>query len=170
VLTGLGPELHDLGVALGILDAAGELRAEWFANPLAQAGGVFRDRGRRDALRDLIGTLLPADPTAPTASTTPPDPNVQTESWHPLTGPGAAHQVFLTLRRVAGGGLALGLAVRVGGVAVPGVTVTFALGLVEAADDGLHAIVGAPGSPVRARIDVTVDPSGASRASRSTPR
>ena len=157
---GLDSQLHDLAVAIGLLEGDGSLRTAWFADPLGQAGALFRDSARRAALSDLIDLLAPADRSAPT------DPN-GTETWHSLAGAGTAHEIFLTRRSVAGGGLALGLAVR-GGTSSPpgstpglGVALTLALGLVQADDGGLHSVVGAPGSPVRVRADVTVDPSGA---------
>ena len=65
--------------------------------------------------------------------------------------------MLLIRRTVTGGGLALGLAVR-GGTATPGVALTFAVGLVQADDSGLHSIVGASGNPVRVRVEVSVDP------------
>ena len=54
ILTDLGPELHDLAVAIGLLDGTGSLRTAWFANPLGQAGALFRDPARRAALSDHI--------------------------------------------------------------------------------------------------------------------
>jgi hypothetical protein len=150
ILSDLGTELHDLAVAIGLLDGDGSLRTAWFANPLGQAGTLFHDPDRRAALSDLIDLLAPADPTAPTE----PD---GTETWHSLAGAGTAHEVLLIRRTVTGGGLALGLAVR-GGTAKPGVALTFAVDLVQADDSGLHSIVGASGNPVRVRVEVSVDP------------
>src|SRR5690242_9920842 len=110
ILSDLGPELHDLAVAVGLLDGDGSLRTAWFADPLGQAGALFRDSARRAALSDLIDVLAPADPAVPA------DPG---ETWHPLAGAGTAHEVFLTRRAVADG-LALGLAVRGGASGTPG--------------------------------------------------
>ena len=156
-LTELGPELHDLAVAIGILDADGGLRTGWFADPLGQAEGMLTDPARRAALGELIAILIPADPAAPAD-------RVSGETWHPLTETGSTPQVFLTVRPTTAGGLALGLAVQVGPAtpsADPSVAVTVAIGLVEAADGGLRTVVGTADGPVRARADVTVDPSGA---------
>src|SRR5581483_11166570 len=147
ILSDLGPELHDLAVAIGLLDEDGSLHTAWFADPLGQSGALFRDPARRAALSDLIDLLAPADQAESDG----------TETWHSLAGAGTAHEVFLTRRAVAGGGLALGLAVR-GGTAAPGVALTLALGLVQADDDGLHSVVGSHDSPVRVRADVAVDP------------
>src|ERR1700743_3893800 len=143
ILSDLGPELHEFAIAIGLLDGAGKLRSSWFTDPLGQSGALFRDPARRAALSALIGLLAPADPTAPAE----PD---GTETWHSLAGAGTAHEVLLIRRTVAGGGLHLGLAVRAG-TSSPGVTLTFALGLVRADDSGLHSTVGTQGDPVRGR-------------------
>lgn len=81
ILSDLGTELHDLAVAIGLLDGDGSLRTARFANPLGQAGALFHDPDRRAALSDLIDLLAPADPAAPTE----PD---GTETWHSLAGAG----------------------------------------------------------------------------------
>jgi hypothetical protein len=150
-VTDLAPEIHDLAVALGVLDGDGDLRPGFFANPLGQAAGVLRDPARRAALGDLIYTLAPADPAAP-------DGRASGETWHLLTDETTASRVYLTVRPTAGAGLVLGLAVR---VASPAVGLTVAAGLVEAADSGLRTVVGTADGPVRAHIEVTADPDDA---------
>lgn len=151
ILSDLGPELHHLAVAVGLLDGDGSLRTGWFADPLGQAGALFGDPARRAALSDLIDLLAPADPAAPA------DPD-NAETWHSLAGAGTAHEVFLVRRVVPGGGLALGLAVR-GGTPAAGVALTFAVGLVQADDSGLRSAVGTAGNPVRVRVEVPIDTS-----------
>ena len=156
-VTDIGPEVHDLAVVLGVLDAGGALRPEFFANPLGQAAGVLRDPARRAALGDLIDALVPQDPAAPTD-------RASGERWHLLAGAATA-RVYLTTRPTPGAGLALGLAVRVGSAAPagggPAVALTVAVGLLEASDGGLRAVVGTPDGPVRARVEVTADPDDA---------
>ena len=156
-VTDIGPEVHDLAVVLGVLDAGGALRPEFFANPLSQAAGILRDPARRAALGDLIDALVPQDPAAPTD-------RAAGERWH-LLADAATAQVYLTTRPTPGAGLALGLAVRVGSAASagggPAVALTVAVGLLEASDGGLRAVVGTPDGPVRARVEVTADPDDA---------
>ena len=150
-MTDLGPELRDLAVALGVLEAGGDLRTAFFADPLGEAAGMLHDPARRAALGDLLDALVPADSAAPA------DPD---ETWHPLTDPSAAARLYVTRRLTAGGGLVLGLAVRVATTAggdAPATGLTVAVGLVEAADDGLRTVVGTTDGPVRARLDVTFD-------------
>jgi hypothetical protein len=155
-VTDIGPEVHDLAVVLGVLDAGGGLRPEFFANPLGQAAGLLRDPARRAAL---------GDPSTPWCPRTPPRADrAAGERWHLLAGAATA-RVYLTTRPTPGAGLALGLAVRVGSAAPvgggPAVALTVAVGLLEASDGGLRAVVGTPDGPVRARVEVTADPDDA---------
>jgi hypothetical protein len=154
-VTDIGPEVHDLAVALGVLDAGGDLRPGFFADPLGQAAGVLRDRDRRAALTGLIETLVPADAGAPADA-------AAAESWHLLTDASAVSRVYLTVRPAPGDGLVLGLALRVASTPPEGggtaVALTLSAGLVEATDGDLRAVVGTPDGPVRARVEVTTDP------------
>jgi large repetitive protein len=157
-VTDISPEVQDLAVALGVLEAGGGLRPEFFANPLGQAAGLLRDPARRAALGHLIDALVPQDPAAPTD-------HAAGERWHLLADAAATARVYLTTRPTPGSGLALGLAVRVGSAAptggAPTVALTVAVGLLEAADSGLRSVVGTLDGPVRARLEVTADPDDA---------
>lgn len=150
-MTDIDPQLHDLAVALGILDAGGDIRTAFFANPMGEAAGMLHDRARRAALGELLDSLLPADPAAPADAG---------ETWSSLTDLSAAARLYLTRRLTADGGMVLGLAVRVAttvGGDPPAVGLTVAVGLVEAQDSGLRSVVGTSDGPVRARLDVTFD-------------
>jgi hypothetical protein len=89
-LTGLGPQLYDLALVLGVVGADGGLRAEWFADPLGHAGDALRDAARRDALRELIAAVIPPEPApepVPAAGpATAAAGSAGDETWHPLTG------------------------------------------------------------------------------------
>jgi hypothetical protein len=154
-VTDIGPGVHDLAVALGVLDGSGDLRPGFFADPLGQAAGVLRDPSRRAALTDLVDQLLPVDRAAVLAADARGG-----ETWHLLTDPSVAARVYLTLRPSAAGGLILGLAVKVasdsgstddGG---PDVGFTLVAPLVEANDGGLDPIIGTADGAVRARLEV----------------
>ena len=155
-VTDLAPELSDLAVALGLLDPEGEVQVGWFGNPIGQTKGMLDDPDRRAAFSKVVDAVLPSDPS--------PTQHDGAQTWHLLTGEDQPQQVFFT-QRTTTDGLALGLAVRLATAAVPGtgtarVSGTLALELVEAFDGGLRSLVGAAGSPIRAHLDVILDPEG----------
>ena len=145
----LAAELRALGVALGALDGDGDLRPEWFSDPLKHIRRLLLDPDQRAALLDAIDGLLPQDPDGPDA---------QGETRHPLLDPDQPAQLFLTLRRSASGEALLGVAAQVrGGDERLGADVTFQAGLVHAADGGLQSAVGTAASPLELRVDVSLD-------------
>ncbi|RZS86838.1 hypothetical protein EV189_2254 [Motilibacter rhizosphaerae] len=73
-MTDLG-ELTGLATALGLLDAGGGFRGDWFADPGRYLSQVLRDPGQRAALLAFARTLLPP------GTTPPPD------GWVPLVAP-----------------------------------------------------------------------------------
>ena len=77
----LTAELRALGVALGVLDGDGDLRPDWFSDPLKHIRRILLDPDQRAALLDAIDGLLPEDPDGPDA---------QGETRHPLLDPDQA--------------------------------------------------------------------------------
>ena len=156
-VAGVDGELRSLGIALGLLDAAGELRPEWFGDPIAHVKRILVDPEQRSALLDAIEALLPPDDDGSDGDE---------ETRHPLLEDDGPAQLFLTVARSDAGDAVLGIAGSVHvdapeGQTAPAVDLALRAGLVHASDGGLTSVVGTPSAPLRVDVDVLLDPTGA---------
>jgi Family of unknown function (DUF6603) len=90
------PPVLDAGAAVGVLDAAGNIDADWFEDPLSRIRSVLADPDQRDALLRLVSALAPAERVADSVA------------WHPIGGP-----LSLTVER-SGPDVVVGIGVQVG--------------------------------------------------------
>src|SRR6185312_12326242 len=90
----------DAARAIGLVDASGEIDAQWFQDPLTRVKATLSDPAQREAFRRFLGAVAP------------PAKTVDGVDWHPLAG----DQIFLTLAPTADG-IDVGLAAEVGGAA-----------------------------------------------------
>ena len=102
----LRSEVVDLGRAVGLLDADGDLDTSWFDAPLTRTAQVFGDDEQRDALLDLLDGVLDEDPGAR------PRPG---ERWFALLPMGGIGNLYLTVDDSIEGRTRVGLAGAVHG-------------------------------------------------------
>jgi len=55
----LAPELKDMAVALGVMDAGGEIDKAWFGNPIAKIKRILYDPVQSAALARALDELAP---------------------------------------------------------------------------------------------------------------
>lgn len=84
---GLSGEMADLGQAIGLVDASGNLDTSWFSEPLTRIAGAIQSPAQRPALLRFLDGVLPpeAEPGRPDG-----------EKWHPLLGQQPNGNLYLT--------------------------------------------------------------------------
>ncbi|HXU63488.1 MAG TPA: DUF6603 domain-containing protein [Polyangia bacterium] len=121
----------DAARAIGLVDASGEIDAQWFQDPLTRVKATLSGPAQREAFRRFLGAVAP------------PAKTVDGVDWHPLAG----DQIFLTLAPTADG-IDVGLAAEVGGAAQ--LRATLLVAHVTATDVSL------PPAPFTIELDVPV--------------
>ena len=139
-------ELSELGKAIGLLDAAGNLDATWFSQPLTRLEGVVRTQTQRQALLDFLDLALPPQPEPGRPAN---------EKWHPLLGAQPNGNLYLTVRDT-GSGVTIGIGGDFhsgAGAAVQGRLRV--QGDVISAGASLDLVIGTPNNPivVEARVE-----------------
>ncbi|WP_251969618.1 MULTISPECIES: DUF6603 domain-containing protein [Burkholderiales] len=167
-MTELDPPIASIATALGILDDAGRLSAAFFDHPLESVAACCTQARRRKPLLDAIDALLARDDIVQTTAPVG-DPRAY------LLADLAPHALALGIWLGADSGAVeatVGLLAHVELDAASKASLDIEVPLVKCSGDGLRAVCGQPGGPVRLslrypfdataslRVDVAADTSG----------
>jgi hypothetical protein len=146
----LASELTDLGRAVGLIDATGNLNTHWFENPLNALSSVLTDPTQRGSLLDLLDALLPPAQL---------DGLAAGDQWHPLLGsdPALRGSLYVTTRDT-GAGIVFGLAgdFNTPEGTTPSASIRVQLPVVKASS-GVTAIAGTSDGPLGVVFRLTFD-------------
>lgn len=144
----LGPELRDLAEAVGLLDANGDLDANWFAQPLQHVESILSDPGQLAATIKLLDDLFPPQQVAGLGAG---------DEWRPLLDTQPRGNVYLTTN-TTGSNVLLGVAANFDSEAsAPGVSLRARLPLVQSAGGNLSFVAAQAQTPFSIELRVELD-------------
>jgi hypothetical protein len=147
-ITGLPPEVELSAKAIGLLDADGNLDADWFSTAASRLQSILSNPAQRAAFLALLDSILPHENLAGLKAG---------EKWHPLLGSNPRGNLYLIVR-ASGSQIDFGFGGLLQSTAgAPAAALKLRLPVIQIQDASIQPIAGTTSGPLDVELRVVLN-------------